>query len=233
MPDVDILGAATLYAVFVGHTVCHEAAHAYVAWRQGDDTARREGLVTLSPIPHMRREPFGMVLLPLMGAFLFDGRLIGFGSCPINAARMRNPRLGMLLSAAAGPFTNLAIALIAFALIRMGLAAGVFDIPTEVWRWRDLVAPAPGSGPVVVAAAAVLSVAFMLGILLFVFNVLPVPPLDGSTVLRNALPPDLARTYVEGASQMGFVLFILLLVAFNKVWPLIQFAVVRLLYAGA
>src|SRR5687767_6058203 len=92
MPQFDIAVAVTSYVVFVYSTVCHEAAHAWSALKFGDRTAYEGGQVSLDPTPHIRREPFGMVLVPVI-SLLVTGGLFGWASAPLNAEWvMRNPR---------------------------------------------------------------------------------------------------------------------------------------------
>src|SRR5437588_3636929 len=93
------------YVAFLFSTTCHEASHALVAKWGGDDTAERGGQITLNPIPHIRREPWGMVVIPIL-AFLFFGAMIGWASAPYNAEwQARHPRRGALM-ALAGPAAN-------------------------------------------------------------------------------------------------------------------------------
>jgi hypothetical protein len=113
------------YVVFLLSTTCHEAAHALVAKMGGDLTAMQGGQVSLNPIPHIRREPFGMVVMPLLG--IVSGRgLIGWASTPYNPAWSRAyPKRAAWMSLA-GPATNFALAILAAILMRLGLAMGVF-----------------------------------------------------------------------------------------------------------
>ena len=108
------------YIAFLFSTTCHEASHALVAKLGGDDTADRAGQVTLNPVPHIRREPWGMVVIPLV-SFLFFGWMIGWASAPYNPEwQARHPRRGGLM-ALAGPAANFALMGIAAILIRVGL----------------------------------------------------------------------------------------------------------------
>src|SRR5580704_1993760 len=113
------------YVVFLLSTTCHEASHALVAKLGGDSTAFEGGQVSLNPIPHMRRELFGMVILPLIGILTGTG-LIGYASAPYDPAwSIRYPKRSGLMSLA-GPGANFALAIIAGSLMRIGLIAGVF-----------------------------------------------------------------------------------------------------------
>ena len=168
----------------------HEASHGFVAWRLGDDTARRLGRVTFNPLRHI--DPFGTVVLPAMLLLASGGRMMfGFAKpVPVNFARLRSPRRDMVLVAAAGPGINLAMALLAAALL-MQLVPGelgeneigfellgqILAIRSEPSRW----------------AALNLYNAVWINVLLAVFNMLPLPPLDGGRVAVGLLPEVAAR----------------------------------------
>jgi Zn-dependent protease len=162
------------YVVFLFSTTCHEAAHALTAKWGGDATASEGGQVSLNPIPHIRREFFGMVLLPLIGILTGSG-LIGYASAPYDPAwAIQHPKKSGLMSLA-GPGANFALALLAAILMRIGLAAGYF-LPGSISTDAIVAAPAGGTPE---GIATVLSVLFSLNLLLGCFNLLPIPPLDG------------------------------------------------------
>jgi len=166
------------YVVFLFSTTCHEASHALVAKLGGDATAFEGGQVTLNPIPHMRRETFGMVILPLLGILSGTG-LIGYASAPYNPAwSVRYPKRSGLMSLA-GPAANFALAIVAGIMMRIGLATGAF-LPGSIST--DSIVNAASSG-FMAGAATILSVFFSLNLLLGCFNLLPIPPLDGFGVL--------------------------------------------------
>jgi Zn-dependent protease len=169
------------YVAFLFSTTCHEASHAFVAKLGGDDTAARGGQVTLNPIPHIRREPWGMVVIPIL-AFLFANSMIGWASAPFNPEwERRYPRRAAWM-ALAGPVANFTLMLVAAILIRMGRAGGWFhgsiDGPPSVF-------------------GTILSVFFALNLLLGVFNLLPVPPLDGSAGIMVFMGNDTAQRYLD------------------------------------
>jgi Zn-dependent protease len=166
------------YVVFLLSTTCHEASHALVAKWGGDMTAFEGGQVSLNPIPHLRREIFGMVILPLIGILSGTG-LIGYASAPYNPDwSVRHPKRSGLMSLA-GPGANFVLAIIAGIVMRMGLTIGIF-LPGAI-STDNIVAPAsPG---LMTGAATILSVFFSLNLLLGCFNLLPIPPLDGFGVL--------------------------------------------------
>jgi Zn-dependent protease len=181
------------FVVFLFSTTLHEAGHALLARWGGDDTAYLGGQVSLNPLPHIRREPFGMVLMPLM-TFFFAGWMMGWASTPFDprwAARYPGRQAAM---SAAGPAANLLIALAALSVMVWLVATGVFVAPDQV-TFSHLVEPDPRYGPdsMLHPAAMLLSVALHLNVLLCLFNLLPLPPLDGSGVLAGLFPGTVGR----------------------------------------
>src|SRR5579863_9914406 len=120
-----IVAGFVWYVVFLFSTTCHEASHALVAKIGGDETAALGGQITLNPIPHIRREPFGMVVVPLL-AFLFSGQIIGWASAPFNPEwERRYPRRSAWM-ALAGPAANFSLMLTAVVIIHIGRSQGWF-----------------------------------------------------------------------------------------------------------
>ncbi len=166
------------YVVFLLSTTCHEAAHAFVAKMGGDATAFEGGQVSLNPIPHMRRELFGMVILPLLGILTGTG-LIGYASAPYDPAwSIRYPKRSGLMSLA-GPGANFLLAILAATIMAIGLSTGTFQ--PETGATGGLVTAA--SSDLMAGVGVILSVFFTLNLLLGCFNLLPIPPLDGFGVL--------------------------------------------------
>lgn len=154
----------------------HEAAHGWVAWKLGDDTAYQLGRVTFNPIKHI--DPFGTILLPALLLLGSGGRMmLGFAKpVPVNFSRLFSPRRDMVLVALAGPVSNLLIALIATALLH---AATLLDGEVREWVILNLVN------------------ALRINVLLFVFNMIPLPPLDGGRVAVGLLPAPLAIRFAR------------------------------------
>ncbi len=178
------------FVAFLFSTTVHEAMHALVAYRGGDPTAYRGGQVSLSPLPHIRREPIGMLVVPLLTAFT-SGWALGWASTPYDPGwAARHPRRAASM-AAAGPAGNLVIAAAAFGVLRLGIVTGVFVSPDRV-NAHHLVEPAHGHAWLA-PAGELLSVLLVLNVLLFVFNMLPVPPLDGGSAITGVLPERLAH----------------------------------------
>jgi Zn-dependent protease len=169
------------YVAFLFSTTCHEASHALVAKLGGDDTAERGGQVTLNPIPHIKREPWGMVVIPIL-AFLFANSMIGWASAPFSPEwERRYPRRAALM-AYAGPAANFTLMAITVILIQFGRKYGWFH---------------PGPEGQSNFLATVLWVFFQLNLLLGVFNLLPVPPLDGSAGILIFMGNETAQRYLD------------------------------------
>ena len=185
---------AVWYVVFIFSITVHEAAHAWAAYKLGDETAYLGGQVTLDPLPHMRREPFGTILVPLF-SYVWAGWMMGWASAPYDPHWAdRHPKRAAWM-ALAGPASNLLVAIVAGIAIRVGLAQGMFVPPPESFSFEQLIL-ATGGG-VFDSLAALLSVLFSLNLLLCAFNLLPLPPLDGSGALPLILPEETARRYQE------------------------------------
>ena len=182
------------YGAFLLSTVLHEAAHAWSAQKLGDDTAARGGQVTLNPWPHVRREPFGMVVVPLLSWFA-GGWLIGWASAPFNPDWARRYPRSAALMALAGPAANLLLVVAAAWLIRIGVEWHWLGAPQSINASRLAVATVPGLWPEL--AALGLSVLLSLNLLLLFFNLLPLPPLDGSNLPLLLLPPAAATRYAD------------------------------------
>jgi Zn-dependent protease len=166
------------YLVFVFSTSLHEAAHAWAALKLGDDTAFRGGQVTLDPTPHIRREPLGMVVVPII-SYLAGGWMIGWASAPYNRVWAENHPRRAAWMALAGPASNFMLVIVAGLAIRIGIATQFFDAPGSIGFAH--VVDAVGGG-FTVFFAKVLSILFSLNLLLGAFNLLPIPPLDGASI---------------------------------------------------
>ncbi len=234
MPSSVIRGLVW-FAVFILSTTCHEAAHAWAAARLGDDTAARGGQRSLNPWPHIRREPIGMVVVPLLSWFSL-GWMIGWASAPYNVAWARAwPRRAALM-ALAGPLANLGLALAAALAIRVGLEWQFFTAPAALGAASLTAAVTPGATGELLAT--LLSVTLALNLLLCIFNLVPLPPLDGSAALVLALPSAWAAQYTAAlrapalryiglfaASRLLSPLFpSLLLLAARALYPEINYA---------
>jgi Zn-dependent protease len=172
------------FLAFLFSTTVHEAMHALAALWGGDPTAYHGGQVSLSPIPHVRREPIGMLVVPLLTA-LTQGWAIGWASTPYNPRWAAHYPRRAAIMAAAGPAGNLSIALIAFILIKIGLATGWFIAPDSV-SFERIVGSPVGNGQTF--TGEMLSILLTLNVLLCAFNLIPLPPLDGASVIGLFVP---------------------------------------------
>jgi Zn-dependent protease len=227
-PEFLFLGLVWFF-VFLFSTTCHEGAHALVAKLGGDPTAFEGGQVTLSPIPHIQREPFGMVVVPLVSYFL-SGWMMGWASAPLDPywAR-RHPHRAALVSLA-GPAANFTLMLVAAIGIRLGLALGYFEVPT-VASFTRIAEPTSESAAL---AATFLSIFFALNLILGTFNLIPVPPLDGNGAVGLLLSERAALSFHELSHTQGFGLVGILIawVVYGRIFPYIFALALRLLYPG-
>ncbi|MBI2510533.1 MAG: site-2 protease family protein [Opitutae bacterium] len=199
---LDLVSGLLWYVVFLFSTVCHEAAHAWSALKLGDDTAARGGQVSLSPWPHVRREPFGMVVVPLLSWFA-GGWLLGWASAPYDPQWARQHPRHAALMALAGPAANLALVLACGLLLRLGYEWHVFAPPLKVAAARLAVGVDAGWPEL---AAQFLSIGVSLNLLLFLFNLVPLPPLDGSSLPLLWLSPASAERYQNALRSPAFAM---------------------------
>ena len=196
---MDITQILIAFGVLLFSLTVHEAAHAYTADRLGDSTARQLGRVSFNPAVHV--DPIGTILFPLI-AIATSLPVIGWAKpVPVNGRNLGNFRRDFMLIAAAGPASNLALAVLA------------------AITWRVLAAGAGGAGGVPEIAATVLERALLINVLLAVFNMIPVPPLDGGNVLSGLLPPQVARQY-DRLRPFGFLLLYALMLS-GALWAIV------------
>lgn len=195
---MDITYIATVLGVILISMTLHEAMHGFVAYWLGDDTAKREGRLTLNPIKHI--DPFLTIILPVLLAISGGPIFGGAKPVPFNPDRVKYDEWGAALVALAGPLTNLLVAFVAFG------------------AWVILGVPQDGIGQV-------LSVAVAVNIGFFVFNMIPIPPLDGSRVLY-ALAPEFVRRGMEAIERFGIIfVFAIVLLASSVIGMFMRTAV--------
>lgn len=227
-PQMLALGAVW-YVVFLLAITCHEGAHAWAAKLGGDLTAFHAGQVSLSPLPHIRREPFGTVLVPLASYFLSNW-MIGWASAPYDPYwAQRYPRRAGWM-ALAGPAANLALMLAAAAAIRAGVLVGVFTAPQRATFTHVVEATEPGT---LGLATTFLSVLFVLNLLLFLFNLLPVPPLDGNTAITLLMSEETAQRFREFSQSYGLMGLLLGWYLFGRLFGPVYTLALNLLHPGA
>jgi Zn-dependent protease len=191
--STDLEQALVFFGCLVVAVILHEISHGLVASWFGDDTARRAGRLTLNPIPHI--DPFGSLILPAMGA-LTGLPVLGWAKpVPVNPAQLRDPRRHMLLVSLAGPATNFVLC------VASALAARALFDPASVppvFGWDDL----PLGIQVLFSFA-------MVNLFLGVFNLLPIPPLDGSALIERVLPATWLPAWYRFRPYGFLVLFLL------------------------
>ena len=190
----------------------HECCHAWMASRLGDQTARLEGRVTLNPMYHV--DPVGTLLFPaiaifgpLLGFGMFGGMLIGWAKpTPVISRNFKKIRRDENLVTLAGPASNLALALIA--LIVLLVVSHVVPGGREIVLYTFHESLLPGVDPTVQALALLGVAAILINLSLFFFNLFPIPPLDGSHLLRNLLPYNAVQTYDKIPFWVSWLLMI-------------------------
>jgi len=226
---MDQLGVGVVwYAVLLFSLTFHEAAHAWAARRGGDDTAYLGGQLTLDPRPHIRREPFGMLIFPIL-SYAMSGSMLGWASTPFDPIwAQAHPRRAAAMSAA-GPGANAALVLVAAFAIRAGMAAGVFHAPASIGFEHLVEASSDG---IAATAALLLSVLFTLNLLLLIFNLIPFPPLDGASAVGLLFTNQGARRVQELLRNPRLSLAGLLLawIAMPRIFGPIHRLAVNLLY---
>ncbi len=216
------------YVVFVASVTVHEASHAFATLKLGDKTACHGGQVSLHPLPHLRREPLGMIVVPIITFFL-NGWMMGWAWIPMDPIwSQRDPRKAAWVSMA-GPAANLVLAILAGIVIRILTWLGPFYPPDAITFTEVLSAQADGLPH---AAATMLSILFSLNVLLFVFNLIPLPPLDGTGWIVLLFPGEKTQQYRELAANRGTWMVGILIAWFILdiiYWPL-HLAAINLLY---
>lgn len=189
---MDILSTITSIIILIYSSIFHEIAHGFVAYRLGDPTAKIKGRLTLNPIKHI--DPFMSIIFPLI--LIISGSPIIFGGAkpvPVDPFNLKEKRKDMALVSLSGPLTNILLAITSALLIHLiypGMTLG------EIIKNGTL--------------GFILSEIVILNLLLAIFNLMPIPPLDGSKVFALLLPPKTARAYLSLESMGMFIVFLLL-----------------------
>ena len=218
------------YVIFIISATFHEFCHGFAASRLGDPTAYHYGLVTIDPVPHIKRSPFGMVGIPIL-SFLLSGWMIGWASAPYDPYWAQRNRKKAALMSLAGPGANLVLVLVAALIIHGGILFGFFHAPETIIFTQVVAASSPGWAT---SAAVVVSILFSLNLILLVFNLIPLPPLDGSNVLLFFLSDRSAQRY-ESFLYQPMHRMIGLVVAwqlFSPVFSPIHTLALNILYPG-
>ncbi|MBQ6130327.1 site-2 protease family protein [Candidatus Saccharibacteria bacterium] len=193
-----LLGGVIVVGIIIISMVLHELAHGWVAYKLGDDTAKEDGRLTLNPLKHL--DPFMSVILPVL-LYLSGGVVFGGAKpVPVNFSRVKGGVWGMALVALAGPMTNF---LLAFGGFLVGYYMGVLD------------GAAGAIGQLIGVEFIIVNLGFM------VFNLLPLPPLDGSRVIY-AVMPDGVRSMMDSLEKVGLVFVYILIVLGGRVFTVLM-----------
>lgn len=183
----------------------HESAHAWTSSYFGDDLARSQGRISLNPIVHI--DPIGTLLFPAI-AFFTGFRLLGWAKAtPVNPLAWRNKRVANFWVSAAGVICNFIMAIIAGVAIRLLYSFGIIDVGSGV---QNLLVPVGTTSMIAMGAVSLLWHFFLINVVLGIFNLIPIPPLDGSGILSSALPPSF-ESGMEQYQQFGFVILMVAL----------------------
>ncbi len=209
-PPQAITIAFTVLILLVLFSV-HEYGHAYTAWKLGDDTAKSQGRLTLNPVRHL--DYFGSIILPAILLLQQSNMVFGWARpVPVNPANFKNPRKDYMLVAFAGPAVNVLVAMLCFLILGcLTLVLRLFWPGTLTWHFVSPSAPIALVGApfpqelslIVIFIKEMMYTSLVLGF----FNLLPIPPLDGSWILSGILPPGL-RNVFEGVRRFGYLIFL-------------------------
>lgn len=228
--DIDIGFLIIWFVVFLFSLSFHEASHAWTSEKFGDDTGRLQGRITLNPIAHI--DPIGTIVFPLIMMFT-SVPLLGWAK-PVqtNPLLWRDKTRANISVSAAGPISNFILMVLAFVIMKVLIVAGILTLNREYRTIYDVIGPSPGQPAFVQPLALFLGVTLMLNLALGVFNLIPIPPLDGSHVLEELLPAPMAQAY-EQIRPYGFLLLmgLLYLGVLNYIFQPISIFVLRLLLA--
>jgi len=192
--------------IFFFALVIHESAHAWMASRCGDNTARYAGRITLNPLPHI--DPIGTIIFPLLLILSRSPFIIGWAKpVPINPLNFNNPRVDLVRVGASGPLSNIGLAIASSFLVWILTYLPIGEIKNSL--------------------IIVLLFSVLINLLLAVFNLIPIPPLDGSQILSGLLPDHLVKRY-EMITPYGFIILLFLLLT-GLLWTIIL-PIVQLLY---
>lgn len=199
---IDLQSALFLYIIIIFSSIIHEYAHGWAAYQLGDSTAERMGRLTLNPFAHI--DPFGTVFLPL-ALLLTSGIFIGYAKpVPFDPRNLRNPRRDTALVGIAGPASNILIAVVLGLIVRFG--GGIAVLATVIPFLKFIV---------------------MINIWLALFNLIPVPPLDGSKVLLGIIPKAFGSAY-DAMERMGFASIIIAIFIAGMVIPYLVYPLFNL-----
>jgi Zn-dependent protease len=224
MGNIDIGGFILYMVALLFSLSLHEAAHAWTSNYFGDDLARLQGRITLNPVAHI--DPIGTLLFPAL-AFFTGGAMFGWAKpTPVNPLRWRNKNIANIWVSAAGVICNFGVALVSGITIRILFTAGIID------AWP--LVPVHNDSLIVAGAVELLQVLFTLNIILAAFNLIPIPPLDGSKILSSFLPRSLESVF-DSFERFGFILLFALVFtgALRPLFRVVMSLAIGILFIGA
>ncbi len=228
--DGNVIGQFLLFMVALIFSLSvHESAHAWMSNRFGDDLARLQGRISLNPVAHV--DPIGTLLFPAI-AFFTHAPVIGWAKpTPVNPLRWRNKRVANFWVSAAGVICNFIIAIIAGIIIRVLFELNVVELATDGYR---LIVLPHSTSLIAEGAGLLLSIFFSLNFALGIFNLIPIPPLDGSKVLASILPPSFEPGF-EALERFGFLLLIVAMFTgvFRVIFSIVMPLGIKLVLIGA
>ncbi len=228
--DSSAIGQFILYMVALVFSLSvHESAHAWTSNYFGDDLARLQGRISLNPMVHV--DPIGTLLFPAI-SFFTGAPLIGWAKpTPVNPLRWRDKRVANFWVSIAGVICNFIIAIVAGIIIRILLFANLIDL--GMGGGQGLFIPTSGS-LILEGAVQLLTTFFILNVALGVFNLIPIPPLDGSKVLQSILPESFESGF-EALERFGFILLILAMFTgvFRVIFSVVMPVAIKILLIGA
>lgn len=208
MPDIDIGFVIIWFVVFLFSLSFHESAHAWMSERFGDDTGRHQGRITLNPIAHI--DPIGTILFPLISMFTAVPLLGWAKPVQTNPLLWRDKTKANISVSAAGPISNFILMTIAFIILKALIISGTLTLNPAGHNMYEIIGPTPNQPAFMQPLSTFLGVMLFLNLALGVFNLIPIPPLDGSHVLEELLPHPMQEAYYQ-LRPYGFLLLMALL----------------------